>query len=74
VTKTLIDVDDDLLTKARAALGTTTKKETVNEALREGVRVAAIQQLLQTTRLSRFSAGIRCDTRGELGVRDLGVR
>jgi hypothetical protein len=26
------------------------------------------------SRLSRFSAVGRCDTRGELGVRDLGVR
>ena len=34
MTKTLLDVDDDLLAEATAALGTTTKKETVNEALR----------------------------------------
>ena len=32
--RTLIDVDDELLEAAAAELGTTTKKETVNEALR----------------------------------------
>ena len=35
MTKTLIDVDDDLLEAAREVLGTTTKKDTVNAALRE---------------------------------------
>lgn len=33
--KTLIDIDDELLEQVRAFLGTTTKKETVNSALRE---------------------------------------
>jgi len=32
--RTIIDVDDALLDAARAELGTTTKKDTVNEALR----------------------------------------
>jgi Arc/MetJ family transcription regulator len=41
VTKTLIDIDDDLLEAAREALGTTTKKDTVNTVLRE---VLAAQQ------------------------------
>lgn len=31
--KTLIDLDDDMLARAAAALGTTTKKDTVNQAL-----------------------------------------
>jgi Arc/MetJ family transcription regulator len=35
--KTLIDVDEDLLAEATTALGTTTKKDTVNEALRQVV-------------------------------------
>jgi Arc/MetJ family transcription regulator len=35
MTKRLVDIDDDLLEVARAYLGTTTLKETVNEALRE---------------------------------------
>jgi Arc/MetJ family transcription regulator len=32
--KTLMDVDEDLLAEATAELGTTTKKDTVNAALR----------------------------------------
>ena len=39
--KTLIDIDDGLLEAARQALGTATKKDTVNAALRE---VLAAQQ------------------------------
>lgn len=35
MTKVLIDVDDDALTEASALLGTKTKKDTVNRALRE---------------------------------------
>lgn len=35
--KTLLDVDEDLLKEASTALGTTTKKDTVNEALRQAV-------------------------------------
>ena len=41
VTKTLIDIDDDLLEVALEALATTTKKDSVNTALRE---VIAAQQ------------------------------
>ncbi len=32
--KTLVDIDEELLMQARALLGTATKKETVNTALR----------------------------------------
>ena len=35
MTKILIDVDDDALAEASALLGTRTKKDTVNTALRE---------------------------------------
>ncbi|SCL30945.1 antitoxin of type II TA system, VapB [Micromonospora pallida] len=35
--KTLLDLDEDLLAEATAALGTSTKKETVTEALRQAV-------------------------------------
>lgn len=38
--KTLLDVDDDLLQEATVALGTSTKKDTVNEALRLAVEAA----------------------------------
>jgi len=37
VSKTLIDIDDELLDKAGAILGTTTKKDAVNQALRDVV-------------------------------------
>jgi Arc/MetJ family transcription regulator len=37
MTKTLLDVDDDLLAEATVALGTATKKYTINEALRSVV-------------------------------------
>lgn len=48
--KTLIDIDDDLLTKSQAILGTTTKKETVNGALQELVRRAAAEDFLAFAR------------------------
>lgn len=39
--KTLIDLDEDLLAAARTALNTTTKKDTVNAALRQVAAIAA---------------------------------
>lgn len=39
VTKRLVDIDDDLLARARAALGTATMKDTVNGALQEVVNL-----------------------------------
>jgi Arc/MetJ family transcription regulator len=51
--KTLIDVDEELLAEATTALGTATKKDTVNEALRKVVgesrarRAKALQNLQQ---------------------------
>lgn len=41
MTKTLIDIDDEYLAAAQQALGTTTKKDTVNAALREVTALAA---------------------------------
>lgn len=37
MTKTLIDIDEELLAEAAIAFGTKTKKDTVNAALKEGV-------------------------------------
>ncbi|MEU3984101.1 type II toxin-antitoxin system VapB family antitoxin [Streptomyces sp. NPDC026672] len=37
MTKTLIDIDEELLAEAAIAFGTKTKKDTVTAALREGV-------------------------------------
>ena len=46
MSKTLIDLDDSILILAMAELGTTTKKDTVNAALREVVRRrAAVAEL-----------------------------
>jgi Arc/MetJ family transcription regulator len=38
MTKTLIDIDEELLAEAAIAFGTKTKKDTVNAALKEGVK------------------------------------
>lgn len=49
MTKTLIDLDDEALTEAAKLLGTTSKKDTVNAALREIVdrrrRAAAVARM-----------------------------
>ena len=37
--KTLVDIDDQLLAEATTALGTATKKDTINAALRQAVEV-----------------------------------
>ena len=41
MTKTLIEIDDEYLAAAQQALGTTTKKDTVDAALREVTALAA---------------------------------
>lgn len=53
MSKTLIDIDDELLGEAARALGTVTKKDTVAQALRHAVdearakRAVALRQLLE---------------------------
>ena len=59
MTKILVDVDDDALAEAADLLGTTTKKDTVNTALRE------IAQ-----RLGRARALTRLAELGESGAFD----
>jgi Arc/MetJ family transcription regulator len=59
MTKVLIDVDDDALAEASALLGTKTKKDTVNVALRESVQ-----------RLRRANALARLAELGESGAFD----
>ena len=46
MTKRLIDIDDDLLAEASEILGTSTMKETVNEALSEIRRAELRRQLV----------------------------
>ena len=58
MTKTLIDIDEVALDRAKRALGTTTKKETVNQAL------AAVAALAGRRRdLERFVADAHADLR-----------
>ena len=60
--KTLIDLDTDLLAQAQELLGTTTKKSTVNAALREVVRRAAVQKLSDLARSGIFDALLTTET------------
>jgi Arc/MetJ family transcription regulator len=46
VRRTTLDIDDDMLSKAREILGTRGVKDTVDEALREVVRVEAGRRLI----------------------------
>ncbi|HKT01467.1 MAG TPA: type II toxin-antitoxin system VapB family antitoxin [Rugosimonospora sp.] len=45
--KTVIDIDENLLVRAQKILGTPTKKETVNAAMREIIRRAAVEQFIE---------------------------
>src|SRR5436309_11838441 len=56
VTKTLIDIDNDLLTRSQQILGTTTKKDTVNRALHEVVRRRAAEEFIELARGGAFDA------------------
>ncbi len=47
MTKTLIDIDDRALEQAQSALGTTTKKDTVNQALSMVAALAARRRDLE---------------------------
>lgn len=50
MTRTLIDANDELLERARALLGTRTKKDTVNAALAQVIALAARRQFLNDAR------------------------
>ncbi|HLJ21881.1 MAG TPA: type II toxin-antitoxin system VapB family antitoxin [Stellaceae bacterium] len=60
MSKTLIDIDDDLLAEAAIALGTGTKKDTVTQALQHTVeeararRRAALHELQEMAREGAF--------------------
>jgi Transcription regulator of the Arc/MetJ class len=57
VAKTLIDIDESLLTTVQRILDTTTKKDTVNGALREIARRWAAVRFLELARGGVFEAG-----------------
>lgn len=61
MTKRLVDIDDEALAAARAELGTTTIRDTVNRALElaGGRRAARLQAALDT--LAAFPYGDRED-------------
>ena len=59
-TRTMIDLDDDLLARAAKELGTTTKKDTVHAALRAAVRESAARSLIE--RMAANTAGIEDET------------
>jgi len=50
VSRTVIDTNDELLERARAVLGTGTKKDTVNAALAQVVALNARRQFLDDAR------------------------
>jgi Arc/MetJ family transcription regulator len=52
--KTLIDIDNDLLMQSQQILGTATKKDTVNCALREVVRRHAAEEFIELARAGAF--------------------
>jgi Arc/MetJ family transcription regulator len=57
MSKTVIDIDDEALADAAAMLGTKTKKDTVNGALREmGARMRRRRALEGLTRLAEDGA------------------
>ena len=66
--KTLVDVDDELLAEATAALGTTTKKDTINEALRQAVKATRERrrQALEDLQQLADEGGIDFDRIAEL--------
>jgi Arc/MetJ family transcription regulator len=61
--KTLIDIDDDLLVRTQQALGTTTKKDTVNTAMRELLRRIAADELIEMGRGGAFKSLLDPDVR-----------
>ena len=54
--RTVVDIDEDSLREARAALGTTTKVETVNRALAEVAALAARRRDLKRLASGGLSA------------------
>jgi len=58
VTKTLVDVDDEALDRAQRELGTTTKKDTINQALAQAAALGARRRDLE-----RFKRDVHADLR-----------
>jgi Arc/MetJ family transcription regulator len=54
MTRTIIDIDEEMLAGAQEILGTSTKKDTVNAALRRVVAFEAGRQFLEDARAGAF--------------------
>ncbi|GGM48528.1 hypothetical protein GCM10011608_36700 [Micromonospora sonchi] len=69
--KTVIDLDDELLERARRELGTKSKKDTIHAALRivaeRGERMEAIRELLS---IDRDWTGLLEDDKAPRGEQD----
>ena len=64
MSRTVIDLDDDMLADVARALGTRTKKDTVNAALREVLesrRALALTKLRQATADGAFDLALLAD-------------
>ena len=65
MSRTVIDLDDDMLADVAQALGTRTKKDTVNAALREVLesrrRALALTKLRQATADGAFDLALLAD-------------
>lgn len=60
MSRTMIDLDDDLVARAAKELGTTTKKDTVHAALRAALRANAARALMD--RMADNASGVEDET------------
>lgn len=65
MSRTVIDIDDDALEVAMAELGTTTKVDTVNKALREVARYRAERRSKALDVFDRIASNLDGVDRGE---------
>jgi Arc/MetJ family transcription regulator len=61
VTKTIIDIDDEMLERASEALGTSTKKDTVNRALAIAAAATPEVRAIAAARLRRLAGRLDLD-------------
>jgi Arc/MetJ family transcription regulator len=68
MSRTVIDLDDELVAEVARALGTRTKKDTVNTALREVLenrrRAVALTRLREAAEEGAFDLDLLADKRG----------
>jgi Arc/MetJ family transcription regulator len=64
--KTSVDIDMAHLERARAILGTSTIRETIDAAFREVIRVAAVRGLVDSAEAGAFAALLEPDAESRL--------